>query len=122
MEKAILLYDGECPICNQYKNYVEIRKKYDLLIYNARENPELVNKLRKKGYDINKGMILILGDSIYHREQVLVMMEALTLQKGWYDRIIRIWIKTPWLIRLTYPVLKISRAILLRLLRKNPYI
>lgn len=113
MDKMIFLYDGECPICRQYSLYLELRKNYDCIIKNAREAPDLITELYNKGYDINKGMILIYNDKIYHGHEVLVQMKKLTEKKGLFDKIISYFLSFPLLVKIIYPFIKVFRAVLL---------
>ena len=56
--KVELFYDQECPFCREYSKFVMLRKKYDISIYNARENISVLINFRNQGYDINTGMIV----------------------------------------------------------------
>ena len=61
------IYDGECPFCNHFAGLLEIKSKIDnIKILDARKNLNLINELFKKGYDIDKGAILLKDDEIYH--------------------------------------------------------
>lgn len=120
--EVILLYDGECPICREYKKYVELRKKVDLSIQDARQHPVLIEQLRSKGYDINQGMILIVNGEVYHRDQVIVMLGAMTEAKGILDVILRAFIRKPKLMKRIYPFLKGLRYCLLKMSGKDPFI
>ncbi|ARG97822.1 DCC1-like thiol-disulfide oxidoreductase family protein [Legionella micdadei] len=50
-----IVYDGSCPVCSLA---VKKLKRPDVETINARENPELVKKLKEKGYDLDKGMVV----------------------------------------------------------------
>lgn len=113
-DKIILLYDGECPICQRYRDYVELRQKYNLQLYNAREHPELIKRLMNKGYDINAGMILIVQEQIFHKQDVLVVLASMLESKGPADYILRKIMKTPLLMKVFYPFLFRLRWLLLK--------
>ena len=62
LNKIKLYYDKECPFCNEYSKYVELRKVYDMEIINAREALDKVKDYKDKGFDINNGMIIEFED------------------------------------------------------------
>lgn len=109
-----LLYDGECPICRQYKKYVELRKKYDIALKNAREEKETVRRLREEGYDMNEGMILIIGDDIYHGEQALLRIESLIRPGKFRGAALKRLSASPRLTKAVYACMKGVRSLLLK--------
>ena len=66
-DKTLFIYDGECPFCNHFAKLLEIKSSIpSLQIINGRENLEQLTELYKKGYDLNKGAILIRNGKIKH--------------------------------------------------------
>ena len=69
MEESTLtfIYDGECPFCNHFAELLELKSKIkNISILDGRKNPELIKDLLKKGYDLDKGAILINNNEILH--------------------------------------------------------
>ena len=69
MEESTLtfIYDGECPFCNHFAELLELKSKIkNISILDGRKNPELIRDLLKKGYDLDKGAILIKNKEIFH--------------------------------------------------------
>ena len=61
------IYDGECPFCNHFAELLELKSKIkDIKILDGRKNPELIKDLLNKGYDLDKGAILIKNNEIFH--------------------------------------------------------
>ena len=61
------IYDGECPFCNHFAELLELKSKIDnISILDGRKNPIIINSLLEKGYDIDKGAILLKDDDIFH--------------------------------------------------------
>lgn len=61
-----LLYDGECPVCAGFVKFAEFRRRHpDLKLLDARHEPDLVARLRRDGYDINEGMVLVVDGQLY---------------------------------------------------------
>ena len=69
MEESTLtfIYDGECPFCNHFAELLELKSKLEnILIMDGRKNPKLIKDLLNKGYDLDKGAILLKNDEIFH--------------------------------------------------------
>ena len=63
----IFIYDGECPFCNHFAELLELKSKIkNISILDGRKNPELLRDLLKKGYDLDKGAILLKNSEIFH--------------------------------------------------------
>ena len=61
------IYDGECPFCNHFALLLEIKSKINnIKILDGRKNLTLVNSLLDKGYDLDKGAILLKNEEILH--------------------------------------------------------
>ena len=61
------IYDGECPFCNHFAELLELKSKIkNISILDGRKNPELLRDLLKKGYDLDKGAILLKNSEIFH--------------------------------------------------------
>ena len=56
----IFIYDGECPFCNHFAQLLELKSSLpSFKILDGRKNLSKLTTLYKKGYDLNKGAILI---------------------------------------------------------------
>ena len=65
--EIIFLYDGECPFCNHFARLIELKSSIpSLTICDGRKNLAKLSILYKKGYDLNKGAILIKDKEILH--------------------------------------------------------
>ena len=61
------IYDGECPFCNHFAELLEIKSKINnIKILDGRKNLSLIRSLLEKGYDLDKGAILLKDDDIFH--------------------------------------------------------
>ncbi len=66
------IYDGECPFCNHFAELLELKSKINKIsILDGRKNPKIINSLLEKGYDIDKGAILLKDDNIYHGAEAI---------------------------------------------------
>ena len=61
------IYDGECPFCNHFAELLEIKSKIsNIKILDGRKNLTLIRSLLNKGFDLDKGAILLKDEDIYH--------------------------------------------------------
>ena len=61
------IYDGKCPFCNHFAELLEIKSKItNIKIIDGRKNLTLIESLLEKGYDLDKGAILLKGEDIFH--------------------------------------------------------
>ena len=73
MKKELtFIYDGECIFCNHFAELLELKSKVkNIAILDGRKNQNLIKSLLKKGYDIDKGAILLKGDDIFHGAEAI---------------------------------------------------
>ena len=61
------IYDGECPFCNHFAELLEIKSKItNIKILDGRKNLTIIKSLLDKGYDLDRGAILLKDESIFH--------------------------------------------------------
>jgi len=66
------IYDGKCPFCNHFAELLELKSKINnISILDGRENITLIKSLLIRGYDIDKGAILLKGDEIFHGAEAI---------------------------------------------------
>ena len=66
------IYDGKCPFCNHFAELLELKSKIkNINILDGRKNKALINSLLEKGFDIDNGAILLMGDNIYHGAEAI---------------------------------------------------
>ena len=119
LNKIKLYYDKECPFCNEYSKYVELRKVYDIEIINAREALDKLKDYKDKGFDINNGMIIEFEDNIFQGSDAIKIIDKYIVKKGIIDRFLSVFIHFPGFKSIIYPIVKIIRLIVLKLLGRN---
>lgn len=110
----ILYYDGDCPVCSRFRNYVAIRRNHELELRNAREHRVEIEELARQGFDINTGMILVSAQGTLQGYEAVVAMRGLTHCRGRVDGLFRLLLGAPWLVRIGYPFARLLRQGLLR--------
>lgn len=119
-KEILLVYDKECPACNNYCQIIRIRKDIgELQIVNARGNSEVREEITRMGLDIDQGMVLKMEDQIYYGSDAIHALALISSQSGWFNRL-NYWIfKSKKRAYFFYPILRACRNILLKLLGKT---
>ncbi len=114
VDQAWLVYDGECPLCKNYTQYLRIKESVrELTLVDAREGGPLVEEIRNLPHDLNDGMVLKIKGQHYIGHDALNVLALLSETSGGFSRINRLMFGSPLASRLGYPVLKAGRRILL---------
>ncbi|QNI84767.1 hypothetical protein SynPROS71_00956 [Synechococcus sp. PROS-7-1] len=70
-----LVYDGGCPFCRHFALRSELLGGVpDLMIRDGRSDHELRAMLRKRGYNISNGAVLMDGEQIWHGSEAITML------------------------------------------------
>ena len=113
------VYDGECPICNLAAQSLRIREAVGpLMLVNAREetNHPLYLEIVDQKLNLDEGMVLRYGNCNYHGQNALQMMALLGSENGWYNRMNARLFKLPVIASFLYPIMKLARNTLLKIL------
>jgi predicted DCC family thiol-disulfide oxidoreductase YuxK len=115
-----LIYDGQCPVCSRYVRHLRLQAlPGGLQLVDARNGGDDVAEARRRGLRIDDGMVLRVGDEWSHGADAMHRLALLSTPSGAFNRL------NYWLFRssrraaLAYPVLKLGRNLLLRLLGRK---
>jgi predicted DCC family thiol-disulfide oxidoreductase YuxK len=116
-EDLWLVYDGECPICNNWCKHARIREAVGRLhLVDARQPGPLMDEITALGLDIDQGMVLKFKDAIYYGPDAIRMMSLLSSPVGWFNRVNAWFFGTERRANFFYPVGKAFRNVTLKLL------
>jgi predicted DCC family thiol-disulfide oxidoreductase YuxK len=115
MKKAYLFYDGECPFCNQYSKFKELRKCINLELFDARQN--LLWKEINPNLNLDDGIILFLKEDsiVLQGVEAIAYLDNICIFNGLIFRIQKFIFSNKKLGPFVYSVLKILRKIALYL-------
>ena len=115
-----LIYDGECPFCSSYVQYIRLQESIGTLtLIDARQGGDLVNSILKTGLDLNEGMVLKYQDRLYHGADCINMLALMSTRSGLFNKLNALIFKSRLVSRLLYPVLRAGRNLTLKILRKR---
>jgi predicted DCC family thiol-disulfide oxidoreductase YuxK len=116
----LLVYDDECPACDNYCRMVRIRETVGTLkLVNARESSEVMQEITRQGLDIDQGMVLKVGDVLYYGSDAIHALSLMGSPSGVFNRLNHWLFRSKRRARLLYPLLRSCRNLLLKVLRKT---
>jgi predicted DCC family thiol-disulfide oxidoreductase YuxK len=119
-EAILLVYDKQCPVCDNYCQLVHIRETVgDLKLVDARESSAVMDEITAQGLDIDQGMVLKMGDRLYYGSDAIHALALISSRSGIFNRLNYWMFKSRTLSYLFYPILRFFRNLLLKLLRRT---
>jgi len=117
MAQATLIYDGDCPFCSRYTRYIRLREAVgDLLLIDARNGGPEVEQIIAKGFDLDDGMVLVIGKKTYHGAACLNRLALMSSRSDLFNRLNFFLFRSPRLSKVSYPILRAGRNLVLRML------
>jgi predicted DCC family thiol-disulfide oxidoreductase YuxK len=119
VDGAVIVYDGECPVCSAYVRFARLRESVgQVQLVNARTPDPWVELSRRLGFDLDQGMVLFYGGRAYYGADSMHMIAMLSSGHGLLNRAWAALMRNQRLARFLYPGLRAGRNLLLRLLGK----
>ena len=121
VDQVQLVYDGECPLCSNYAQFLRLKQSVgELTLIDARQGGPVVEEVRSLPHDLNDGMVAIVDGRYYVGHEALNELALLAEGRGVFNRINRLAFNSPVAARLGYPWLKLGRWLLLKLKGVSP--
>ena len=119
-KQILLIYDKECPACDFYCQIVRIHQSVgDLVLIDARENPEVLKEITAEGLDIDQGMVLKMGGLLYYGTDAIHLLALLSSRSGVFNRLNYWLFSSKKVAGILYPILRSCRNLLLKILGKT---
>ncbi len=119
-EEILLVYDKECPACDNYCRMVRIKEGVgELKIVNARDFSSVMDEITASGLDIDQGMVLKMGGQLYYGSDAIHAIALISSRSGIFNRLNYWLFKSKMLSAVLYPVLRFFRNLLLKILSKT---
>ncbi|MGC3983153.1 MAG: DCC1-like thiol-disulfide oxidoreductase family protein [Steroidobacteraceae bacterium] len=116
-EPILLVYDKQCPACDYYCSLARIRDDVgELQLINARDGGAIMEEITAAGLDIDQGMVLKVGTRLYYGSDAIHALSLMSTRTGFFNRLTYWSFRSRALSRISYPVLKAMRNLLLKFL------
>ncbi len=111
-----LIYDNECPLCRSSAHALNIKKAVgNLVLINAREAHPLISLAYARGFDPDRGIIVIYNGQYYFGADAAHFLAMLNSSHGMLNAITASIFRIKIFARLLYPIVKIFRRLLLKI-------
>ena len=115
-----IAYDGDCPFCSAYVRMLRLQKAIGpVALINCRESLSVRQEVSARGFDLDQGMVLKLNGHYYYGADCIHTLALLTSPSSLFNRLNGWVFGHAWLSRSLYPVLKLGRAVVLKLLGRS---
>jgi predicted DCC family thiol-disulfide oxidoreductase YuxK len=116
LPESCLIYDGDCPFCSRYVRLLRLRQAVgEIELIDARSNSSVVEAVKSMGYNLNDGMVLKLGERIYHGADCINRLALLSTPVNLFNRCNARLFANPRAAKLLYPCLRAGRNLILQL-------
>jgi len=116
----LLVYDKDCPACNNYCQMVRIRESVgELQLVDARDPSPVMDEISAAGLDIDDGMVLKMNDQLYYGADAIHALSLISSRSGVFNRLAYWVFKSRRVSQVLYPILRFGRLVLLKLLRRS---
>ena len=115
-----LVYDKRCPVCEFYCQRIDIDESRGRLVrVDARASSDIMTEITNLGLDIDEGMVLQAGNTLYYGCDAINALALLSSRSGIFNRV-AFWVfRSRRVSRALYPALRACRNLLLRMLRRT---
>lgn len=108
-EEILILYDGDCPFCSRYVEWLRLKENLSAKLVNAREDSALRDEATKLGLDLDRGMMVKYGGKIYHGDAAMTLLSLLSTPSGFFNRVIAALFRSERRAKILYPVFAFFR-------------
>ena len=114
---TLIIYDGACPFCSAYVRLHRFREDIGPVeLLSARDTDARITYYQQQGFDLDEGMLLVMGDVVHRGADAMHVMAACSTSSGWFNRCNRWIFSSRRLSRLMYPLLRAGRRLALLML------
>lgn len=116
----VLVYDKECPVCDNYCQRVRIQESIgELQLINARDESEIMDEITAAGMDIDQGMVLKVDDILYYGSDAIHALALMSSRSGIVNRLNYRMFRSKTLSHMLYPLFRWGRNLLLKIMKKT---
>jgi predicted DCC family thiol-disulfide oxidoreductase YuxK len=113
---AYLIYDGDCPVCNNFTKYYAIKQNVDLVLIDARKPHALVDEAVAKGFLLDEGIVVKIGEQHYYSSDAMIVLAGLANKRKVFGFLTYLFFSTKLTAKIIYPICKSIRNLVLKVL------
>ena len=115
-----LVYDQECPVCDFYCKRIDVRQSAGQLLYiTARDDSEIMDEMTARGLEMEEGRVVRVGDELHYGADAIHELALLSSGKGFVNAMSRLTFGSRHMSRALYPLFRLARNMLLKVLGRT---
>ena len=115
-----IVYDGDCPLCKDYVGRLRLMETIgEIALIDARANTQAAQTYWDLGYDLDQGMIVASGKTIYQGAAAVTALARLSSKNTLFNKLNHWVLAHAPLTRLAYPLMLLARRLALWLRGKT---
>lgn len=111
-EHLVIYYDQDCPFCDAYVHYIQLKEKYTLELKTARDAQAELSLLCPH-MDINNGFIIVYQGKCLQGVDGLILLNKLIDNKGIVGLLHKIFQSNNIITKTLYSIVLVIRKLLL---------
>ena len=118
-----VFFDGNCPFCSRYVRLLRLREAHgDPQLIDVRHHPRESAGLKKRGFDLDQGMIVVVDDRWYSGDEAVHVLALLSSPSTKFNKLNRILFSSRQLSGWIYPLLRLGRNLTLFCLGRDRWV
>ena len=118
--EVVIVYDGECPICSNYVQFIKIKENVgEVSLINAREDLTFADELSRQGISMDEGMAVMYKSNWYHGYMAMYILATLSKDITPLQKLHNMIFTYKGLALILYPILRFGRNVSLFLLGRK---
>lgn len=117
---SLIIYDGDCIFCQNYVRLLKLKQAIGPVeLIDARSDDHRVKQYWQDGYDLNEGMLFVHQGRTYYGHEAVNVLAGLSSDSTLFNRVNGLLLSNARAAKLSYPLLKLGRRIVLLLRGKD---
>lgn len=112
-QKVVIFYDGQCPFCTRYADFLRLKAEYDVELRDARSGGA------PAGFDLDEGMLVVTEDATYHGAMAMQVLALMSNESTLLQKFYKAVFSSPERAGALYPVLRFLRNVTLAVLGRR---
>jgi predicted DCC family thiol-disulfide oxidoreductase YuxK len=118
--EILVVYDKDCPVCDAYCHAVRIPESVgELRLVNAREDTPVMAQISRAEFDVDQGMVVKADGFLYYDADAIHALARMSGPGGPLGGMNRWFFASKRRSKLLYPVFRLARNLLLKVLGKT---
>jgi predicted DCC family thiol-disulfide oxidoreductase YuxK len=118
-QKIEILYDGDCPFCSRYVQWLRLKERFDVTLINARAESPLKKHATDLSMNLDRGMVVFYAEKLYWGPEAMTLLTELSKNTGLFNRLMVFLFSAPKRSKIFYPAFAFMRWVAVLVMAKG---